>query len=274
MTDRGNSKLDASAARGVRRPGLLAILQARTTSSRLPDKVLKPLLGVPMLLRQIERVRRSRHIDRLVVATSDDSSDDAIAALCGRDGIDCFRGSLADVLDRFYQAALRLHPPSIVRLTGDCPLADPAVIDKVIDFYRDGRYDYASNAVEPTFPDGLDVEVFSFDALETAWRETGRGAEREHVTLYIYRHPDRFRIGHFKMEPDLSRLRWTVDEPADFEFVTAVYEALYPANPAFTMEHVLAYLERRPDLAGLNSTIARNEGLRLSLERDATHPKA
>lgn len=235
------------------------------SSKRFPGKVLKPLLGVPMLLRQVERLRPATTIDRLVVATSSDPSDDVVAALCAQNGIVCYRGSLEDVLDRFYQAARSHHAEYVVRLTGDCPLIDVALLDEVVRFCLAGGYDYASNAVEPTFPDGLDVEVFRFSCLESAWKEARAPSEREHVTLFIYSRPQRFRIGHYKSSRDLSHLRWTVDEPNDFEFVRQVFERLYPSNSLFTMQDVLRCLENHPELLLINTTAKRNEGLMRSL---------
>lgn len=253
--------------------GILAILQARVSSSRLPGKVLRPILGEPMLFRQIERIRRARLIERLVVATSVDASDDPLAEMCRERGIDCFRGSLADVLDRFFRAAGRYAPEHVVRLTGDCPLADPAVIDATIGLHLSGGYDYTSNALEPTFPDGLDVEVMRFACLEQAWREATLPSQREHVTPFLYRHPERFRLGVLKNGTDLSGLRWTVDEPADFEFVTRVYEALYPADQAFTSDDILGLLQKHRDYQEINRSIGRNEGYRLSLAKDADSPE-
>ena len=251
---------------------MLAILQARTSSTRLPGKVLKPLLGKPMLARQIERLRRVRLVDELLVATSIDPSDDVLVALCETEGLDCYRGSLDDVLDRFYRAAKSRSAANVVRLTGDCPLTDPRVVDRTIEFYLEGQFDYASNALEPTFPDGLDVEVFRFSCLEAAWREAASPAFREHVTLFIYRHAERFRIGCYRNSTNLAHLRWTVDEPRDYEFVKRVYEALYPENPRFTMEDVLRFLAQHPDALALNRGMERNEGLARSLLRDS-HPK-
>lgn len=247
---------------------ILAILQARVSSSRLPGKVLKPLLGVPMLLRQVERLQKARKIDRLLVATSVEPSDDAIGSLCEQQGIACFKGSLNDVLDRFYQAARTYTPEHIVRLTADCPLTDPALIDEVLDFYLDGGYDYASNAVESTFPDGLDVEVFRFSCLELAWQSANLPSEREHVTPFIHQQPNRFKIGHYKNSSDLSHLRWTVDEPKDFELVSMIYEALYPANPNFSTQDILRLLDERPELAYWNTMHQRNEGYQKSLAAD------
>lgn len=247
---------------------ILAVLQARLSSSRLLGKVMLPLLGEPMLIRQIERIRRSRRIDGLIVATSTDPSDDPLAELCRARNIDCFRGSLDDVLDRFYRAALTLNPDHVVRLTGDCPLADPAVIDAVIDFCVAGDFDYASNALEPTFPDGLDVEVMKFACLRDARNRAGLPSQREHVTPYIYQQPEKFRIGSYKREPDISAMRWTVDEMRDFQFVARIYAALYPANQAFATDDILAYLTHHPELQEFNSAIKRNEGFDKSLERD------
>ncbi len=247
---------------------LLALLQARTGSTRLPGKVLLPILGRPMIERQIERLRRSRRIERFLVATSTHAEDDALAALCGRIGVPCFRGSLDDVLDRFYQAAKAHGAKHILRLTGDCPLADPLEIDRLVDFYFEGRFDYASNCLEPSFPDGLDAEIFSYETLERAWREARLPSEREHVTLYIVTHGEKFRLGSLRAARDLSHLRWTVDEPEDYEFVRRVYETLYPKNPAFGTEDLLALLDAEPALARINARFKRNEGLERSRRKD------
>lgn len=253
---------------------IVAILQARTSSSRLPGKVLLPLAGAPMLQRQIERLRRARMIDRLVVATSDRPEDEAVADVAEAAGVASYRGSLDDVLDRFYRAAEPHRPDWVVRVTGDCPLADWDVIDACIRFTIDGGFDYGTNAVEPTWPDGLDAEVFTFAALETAWREADTPLQREHVTPFINRQAERFRIGHLRQEVDLSALRWTVDEPRDYRFVQRVYDTLFPGNPAFTSADILALLADRPELMSLNSGIERNEGLRKAehaLKKVRTH---
>ncbi len=248
---------------------ILGILQARTSSSRLPGKVLKPILGMAMLAHQIERVLRSCLIDKLVVATSNDQSDDPVEQLCREMNVDCFRGSLDNVLDRYYQCAVNYNPETIVRLTGDCPLADPVVIDGAIQYFLDNSLDYVTNGgAKPTFPDGLDVEVFTFEALKSAWKNAILPSEKEHVTQYINKRTDIFKNRIYKGKVDLSGLRWTVDEPRDFEFVTRIYEELYPKNPEFTTEDILKLLERRPELSLINSGIERNEGLRKSLLQD------
>jgi spore coat polysaccharide biosynthesis protein SpsF len=247
---------------------ILAILQARMTSTRLPGKVMRPLLGKPMLARQIERIKRANLIDRLIIATSEHASDDCIATLAAETGISCYRGALDDVLDRFYQAAKTFTPLHVVRLTGDCPLADPALIDRVIEHHLHGHYDYTSNTIEPTFPDGLDVEVFTFSSLATAWENAKTPSAREHVTLFIYSTPERYRIGSYKSPNDLSSLRWTVDEPADFILVQFIYQSLYPTKPAFTTSDVIDLLEQQPELKTMNTNHRRNEGLLRSLANE------
>jgi spore coat polysaccharide biosynthesis protein SpsF len=248
---------------------IVGILQARMSSTRLPGKVLLPLLGRPMLERQIERVRRSRRVDRLVIATTVDPTDDAIVSLASELAVECYRGSAEDVLDRYFQVAALLRPSHVVRLTADCPLADCRLIDRAVDFALTGGFDYASNTLRPTWPDGLDVEVITFAALETAWREARGPVEREHVTPFIVARPERFRHGSLEGDADLSAMRWTVDEPSDFEFVSRVYEALYPQDPAFTTEDIVVLLGQRLELMNINQGIERNEGLRLSIEKYA-----
>jgi spore coat polysaccharide biosynthesis protein SpsF len=251
---------------------ILAILQARVSSSRLPGKVLKNILGEPMLFRQLERVKRATSLDKLLVATSSDASDTPIESVCLDKGIPCFRGSLNDVLERFYQAANSYQPEHVVRLTGDCPLADPDLIDQVVAHHLAGNFDYTSSALEPTFPDGLDVEIFRFKCLGQAWLEAKLTSQREHVTLFIHQQPDLFKLGSFKGEHDLSELRWTVDEPADFELITRIYEELYPANPCFTTADILCWLKEHPDFITFNTHFSRNEGLQKSLLMDCIPP--
>jgi spore coat polysaccharide biosynthesis protein SpsF len=246
---------------------ILGIVQARMASTRLPGKVLLPIVGAPMLARQIERVRRARNFDGLIVATTTGNEDDPIAALAADLSVECYRGSADDVLDRYVRAAEPHSPSHVVRLTADCPLADWRLIDRAIEFAIEGGFDYASNTLRPTWPDGLDIEVMTFAALETAWREATSRVEREHLTQFIVKRPERFSLGSLEGDIDLSALRWTVDEPRDYDFLGRVYEALYPANPAFTTEDVLQLLRQRPELMGINSGIERNEGLRRSIER-------
>jgi spore coat polysaccharide biosynthesis protein SpsF len=232
---------------------ILAILQARMTSSRLPGKVLRTILGRPMVELQIERIQRAERIDRLVLATSDDASDDPIAELCARIDVDVHRGPLADVLARYHGAAMAFGPADhIVRLTADCPLADHEVIDACVALHLAKGADYTSNGVERTFPDGLDVEVVTMAALSRAHHEAKAQAEREHVTSYLYDNPGLFSLVQLTQTPDLGHLRWTVDTPADFDMVAAVYQALYSQNPDFLQRDIHSLLERRPDIAALN----------------------
>jgi spore coat polysaccharide biosynthesis protein SpsF len=246
----------------------IAVLQARLSSSRLPGKVLKLIRDRPMLEYQIERIKRSCSINRLVVATSDLPEDEQISELCQEINVDCFRGSLDDVLDRVYQAAKPYTPKYLVRLTGDCPLCDPELIDRVIEFHIDGDYDYTSNIINPTYPDGLDVEICRFECLEFAYREATLPSQREHVTPFIYQQPHRFRLGNYKNTQDLSYLRWTVDELADFELVEQVYTDLYPQNPKFNMSDILTWLDLHPKWRDRNQQYERNEGFKKSLIAD------
>lgn len=233
---------------------ILAILQARMSSTRLPGKVLKPILGRPMLALQLERLARASRIDRLVIATSTEASDDPIADFCTAEGHLCHRGSLTDVLGRFWSAYVAHGPADhVVRLTADCPLADPAIVDACIALHLESGADYTSNGLVRTYPDGLDVEVMTADMLRRANAEAPPGPSREHVTMHIYQNPDRFRIVHLTQPRDLGELRWTVDTPADLAMVTAVFAALLPTKPEFLQDDVLALLAARPDIAALNA---------------------
>jgi len=232
---------------------VLCVLQARVSSTRLPGKVLKPILGQPMLARQIERVRRASAIDGLTVATSDQPSDDAIAELCTSLGVACFRGSLADVLDRFYRAAQPHRPRHLMRLTGDCPLTDPTVLDALIELHLAGGYDYSSNVIRRTYPDGLDAEVFTYPLLERAWREARTPREREHVTPFMYETGLDIKHGSLEDATNRSAMRWTVDYPEDYDFACRVFEALYPLDPAFGAADVHRLLLAHPEIAAINA---------------------
>lgn len=235
---------------------VLCILQARMSSTRLPGKVLMPILGEAMLARQIERIRRARLVQGLTVATSNEASEQPIAEICASLSVDCYRGSLRDVLDRFCGAAEPHHPLHVLRLTGDCPLTDPGLLDALVELHLAGEYDYSSNVHERTYPDGLDAEIFRHVLLERARREAHTPFEREHVTPWLYRTGPAFKRGALKDTRDRSRLRWTVDYPEDFEFVTRVYRALYPGNPAFSAEDVHRLLAAHPEIAAINATRA------------------
>lgn len=256
--------------------GVLAVVQARLGSSRLPGKALLDIAGRPMLAHVMARAAAVPGVDRVVLATTLRPRDEPLAALARSAGMACVRGSEDDVLDRF-RAVLHEHPAqAVVRMTGDCPLLDPGVSGLVLTEYlrRAGQVDYVSNIHPPTYPDGLDTEVCSSEALERAWREARLPSEREHVTTYLRDHPERFRLWNVAQTEDLSGLRWTVDTAADLAFVRAVHAELAPGGEhIFGMAEVLALLSRRPELASLNAGIRRNEGLARSRAAELAAPK-
>lgn len=238
----------------------VAIIQARVGSTRLPGKVLHDLAGQPVLARVIDRTRRANRLDEVVVATTNDPSDEPIVELCQSRGVPCFRGSEEDVLDRYYRAAVHHSAQTIVRITSDCPLIEPIIIDRVVDEYiqRSGEVDYASNIVpRRTFPRGLDTEVMSFDTLAWAWKEDGDPARREHVTPYIYGNPERFRIHSVEHEEDLSVHRWVVDTPEDLEFLRLIYDHF--ARDDFTWTVVLTLLEQNPEWLEINRHVRQKD---------------
>jgi spore coat polysaccharide biosynthesis protein SpsF len=233
----------------------LIIVQARMTSTRLPGKVLLPLAGEPMLTRLVERLRRVQRADGIVVATTTNATDDPIAVLCEQLCVPCHRGSEHDVLSRYADAA-RLHGADVVvRITSDCPLIDPALIDRVIATHEDGDSDYVSNMLPATWPYGMAVEVFSAAALAQAHAEATQPAEREHVTPFIYWHPERYRLRNVDSPVDLSHHRWTVDTSEDYELVRRLFETLYPTHPLFTQGDILEVLDAHPDWLLLNQHI-------------------
>lgn len=250
---------------------IVTLVQARLGSTRLPGKVLAPIAGRPMIGHVLRRAAQGA-VQDTVLATSAEPGDDALAAAVAAMGFAVRRGSLEDVLDRYYRAARDLHADVVVRVTGDCPLVDPEVLDLCLETFAAGGYDYVSNAYPaPSYPDGLDVEVVSFPALERAWREARKPSEREHVTPYVWNHPELFRLGRRAHATDLSHLRWTVDEERDLAFMREVFARIDP--DAARLRDVLALLEREPELARINSGIGRNEGYRKSLRQDAAAEK-
>jgi len=247
---------------------VVAIIQARMGSSRLPGKSMAEIEGHAMLWHVVQRVKRARLVDRVVVATSVNAADDAIAEMCRQEGIACHRGSENDVLDRFYTTARAEKAANVVRITADCPLIDPEVIDRTVRRFQCGDLDYASNAMVRTYPDGLDTEVFSFAALEKAWHEASKTSEREHVTPYL--RSEKFRTANVESKSTslYQHYRWTVDEQQDLEFIRAVYQAMR-SKGAFGMKDVLALLEENPWLEKMNSEIVSNRGYYKSLFEDA-----
>jgi len=247
---------------------IIAIIQARTSSTRLPNKVLKTIVGKPMLQLQIERVKQSKLIEKVIVATSINSEDNAIEKLCQQLNTSCFRGELNDVLARYYYCAIQEKAEHIVRLTGDCPLIDAAIIDQVIRLHLDNKSDYTSNCRIPRLPDGLDVEIFTLSALKQSFQQAKKPSEREHVTLFMRNHAELFKQSDFQYNQDLSHYRWTVDEPEDFEFISEVYQYLYPKKTNFTIQDILLLLKHHPELTKMNQKFIRNEGLLKSLTND------
>lgn len=244
-----------------------AIIQARTGSTRLPRKVLKDIAGRPMLWHVVERIKRCRTINTIVVATTELEEDRVILDLARSLGVESFAGATDDVLDRYYQAAKAFDADPVVRITADCPVIDPEIVDEVVEFYLSGDYDACS--LEGGFPDGLDVAVFSFSALSTAWRKATLPSEREHVGPYIENHPERFHRGSYEKFGNLGHLRWTVDEERDLRFIRAIYERLYREGEIFLTGDILDLLQREPDLLEINAGIIRNEGYLKSLKRDS-----
>jgi spore coat polysaccharide biosynthesis protein SpsF len=249
---------------------IAAVVQARMGSSRLPGKTLADIGGRPMLGRLVDRARLIPGVEVVVIATTVEPADKAILDFAKAEGLPASAGSEQDVLDRVYRAVTRFGVSVIVRVTPDCPMLDPEISGRVLgEFCRHkGAVDYVSNVHPPTFPDGLDTEVLSREAVEVAWREARLESDREHVTSFIWRQPERFRLANVANAQDLSALRWTVDTAADLEFVRAVYAALGGGGRVFGMDDVLGLLDSRPDLRALNAGQRRNEGFEKSLAAD------
>lgn len=237
-------------------------------STRLPGKTLLNLAGRPLLGHVLDRVRASGSVGETVIATTTAPADQEIVDFARANGAPCFCGSVDDVLDRYYRAACQYDADIIVRVTADDPFKDPAVIKLVVStLLENPRLDYASNTLEPTFPEGLDVEVFTMSALEASWREAALPSERGHVTPYIWKHPDRYRLESVRRSPDLSKLRWTLDYAADYRFASEVYARLYRGQ-VFGTREILDLLEKEPWLTSINAGIVRNAGYLASLQED------
>jgi spore coat polysaccharide biosynthesis protein SpsF len=236
---------------------IITVIQARTGSSRLPNKILLPFADKPLLYRMYERVSASKLKGLIVIAISDDKSDDKIEELCKEYNINCFRGNASDLLDRHYQAAKLFNADAVVKIPSDCPLIDPEIIDRVIKYYHDNcnNFDFVSNLHPATYPDGNDVEVMSFSALETAWKNATRPLEREHTTPYFWENPDKFRIGNVEWETGLDyslSYRFTIDYEKDYIFIKSVYDELYTLNNIFTLQDILDLLDRKPEIKNIN----------------------
>ena len=244
------------------------IVQARMGATRLPGKMMKDIAGKPAIAHVFERARLSKRARDVWLATTTNAADDVLAGWAARNRVPCYRGSERDVLDRYYQTAKEAGAGVIVRITGDCPLLDAAVIDEVIDGFAGGMYDYVSNVHPPTFPDGLDTEVFSFAALERAWREAKLPSEREHVTPYMWKNPDLFAQKNVEQSPDASAHRWTLDTPADLQFLRLVAGECTRRGSQCGWKEVLAILEAHREWQTINASFSRNEGYKKSLDED------
>lgn len=245
------------------------MIQARIGSSRLPGKVLYTLAGKPVLERVVTRVANASLVDEAVVITSHEKKDDVICHLCESLGISYYRGSEEDVLDRYYQAAIAYNVEHVVRMTADCPLASASVIDDTIRHYLETEADYTNNLKDHTYPDGLDVEVFSFKALHKAWKKASLPSEREHVTQYIVKHPEMFKLEGISTDLPIGHLRLTLDNPEDFKLISLIYDNLAPKNEFFGLQEIIFFLNENPEHALINQTYNRNEGLEKSLQGDA-----
>jgi spore coat polysaccharide biosynthesis protein SpsF len=240
---------------------IVIVVQARMSSSRLPGKVMMPILGKSLLFRMIERLQMTRHKAQIVIATSEHKSDDVIEQGAVHINIPCYRGSLNNLLDRHYQVAKQYNADIVLKIPSDCPLIDPRIIDDVLDFYfnNEDRYDYVSNLHPATFPDGNDVEIMTMPCIEKTWKEASRPLELEHTTPYIWENPEKFRIGNVTWETgkDYSMShRFTIDYEADYLFIKRVYEELYPSKPDFSCGDILNLLEQKPEIYNINSQYA------------------
>lgn len=247
---------------------IIAIVQARMTSSRLPGKVLKDLTGKPVIWHVFNQLSFSQKIDQIILAMSDNKADDQLEDWAKENNINFFRGDLDNVLKRFYDTALNYKGDVIVRITADCPLIDPEIVDQVIHLFLSGEFDYYSNTNPPTFPDGLDTEVFTFAALQKAFQAAKLKSEIEHVTPYIRNNPDKFKIGNYSSSINYEKLRWTLDNKEDYDFLSVIYNKLYRPNSFISWKEVIKYLESNTNLLMINEHINRNEGFAKSLNED------
>jgi spore coat polysaccharide biosynthesis protein SpsF len=238
---------------------IVTVIQARTGSSRFPNKVMMDILGRPLLLRMLERVEASHLKGTAVVATTTEAEDDKIEDLCGQNNIHCYRGNKLDLLDRHYQAGKLFSADAVVKIPSDCPLIDSHVINRVLQYFLENDFDYVSNLHPATYPDGNDVEVMTFGALEKAWKEADKKFEREHTTPYLWENPDKFKIGNVALEKGLDYSmsdRWTIDYPEDYQFIKTIYGHLYPRNPNFGLQEIIDLTSKKPDIFAINQKYA------------------
>lgn len=243
------------------------MIQARIGSRRLPKKVLAKIQNKPLIYYIVSRAEKAKKIDQIILLTTRKTEDKPLLRLAKKYKIEGYSGDVNDVLTRFYKCAIEFRADPIIRITGDCPLIDPKLIDKLLDVYNKNKYDYVTNTLPPTFPDGLDIEIFSFKTLEKTYKNAKLKSEREHVTPYIRNHSQKFKIYNLKNRENLSHLRWTVDESKDLKFVRKIYSLM---KPSITFDHgeILKVISKFPLLTQINQNIIRNKGYLKSLKND------
>jgi len=252
---------------------IAGIIQARTSSLRLPNKILLKSNGKTILEHQLERISRSKLLEKIIVATTTNPSDDEIVNICKQNKIDFFRGSEEDVLERYFQSASKINASVVVRLTSDNPLLDPNEIDKIIKFFLDHNFDYVSNyaPLPRTCPDGMAIEIFSFSALKKSFSEAVKSSDREHVTFYMWKNPEKFKTFRIDYPTDYSKYRFTLDYSEDFEVIDKILTSLYTQNSKFTFDDIISFLDSNPEIREINSKIKPNQGWEKSLEDDKQH---
>ena len=248
---------------------VVAISQARRSSTRLREKILLPVLGQPLLKHHLDRLSQARCISEYYVATTTADEDQLIADLCREWRVPCFRGDMDDVLSRYALVVAATEPDVVIRVTSDCPMLDPDVIDQMYEVFAEENYDYVG-LDRGAFPHGLDCEIMTRAAFDAAAREATNPFEREHVTAFIYHHPDRFKIGMLTQEGDYAAYRWTVDYPEDFTLVKAILEQVLPVNPAYGWRDVVDLLQGEPELMALNIDAEQRWHARLDQQRKAS----
>jgi len=243
------------------------MIQARIGSRRFPKKVLAKIENKPMIWHVIERMKVIRGVKQIILVSTKNSEDKILHKIAKNCNIKSFKGKTSDVLNRYYMCAIEFEADPIIRITGDCPLIDPTIVKKMLEVYMKNNYDYVTNTFPPTFPDGLDVEIFSFKTLEKMANYAKLPSEKEHVTSYIRNHPNEFNIFNYENISDLSKLRWTVDEKQDIMFVRAIYKKMKP-KIIFSMQNIMKIISKYPNITKINKGISRNEGYLKSLRMD------
>jgi spore coat polysaccharide biosynthesis protein SpsF len=246
---------------------VVAIVQARMGSTRLPGKSLRVLAGKPVIERVIDRAKLIPLVDEVWLATTDKGEDDKLAAWANKNNIPVFRGSADDVLDRYYQTAHKADADVVMRVTGDCPLLDPSVSNLIVTELLSGNFDYVTNTMQCTYPDGFDTEVMNLEALARAWKEAKLASEREHVTPYIWKQPELFKLKNVKNDRDYSSIRLTLDTPEDAEFLERVITTCEELGSS-DLESIIGIIESHPEWSEINSAFARNEGYAKSIRED------